>query len=221
MPPACEHCWARSMARRFHPEGLDGVQALPKNLDKPLRRRMPTVFASQISYGDLFHPDVPDEFISEAISYGREAADQGHQIVLLTKRPERVPRFIQCAETARGLTILASVWDQASTDVARDVLGQLPGTRWGLHMEPLLSEVSVVNAWASCRGCRLDPHPHWIVVGGESGPGARPMHPNWVRQIREECQLSGIPFYFKGWGGRNKKAAGRLLDGREHNEVPW
>jgi protein gp37 len=239
------------MAKRWNPGQLDGsVKLREDRLDLPLRTRKPTVFACQISYGDLFHEAVPDEFIDDVLRAAIECAAMGkpHRFAFITKRWSNAADFL--SERGRGLEhiiLLASVWDQGSTDAACAAFAGLP-IRWGLHCEPMLDwiDLSAVPAWR-----RTGVKPSWVVVGGETGPKARPMHPDWVRTIRDQCEAAGVPFWFKSWGewvhvdqmsdechsrvdtahnlaghGQEiwrvgKKHAGRLLDGIEHNGVPW
>jgi protein gp37 len=226
-PEGCRKCWARGMAKRFRPEQLEGVTLRRSRLLDPVKCTKATVFACQISYGDLFQEVVPDRFIEAAWEVMESEKGKRHKFVLLTKRPERAAATVRWlhrgADPEPGefehIYLLASVWDQQSADKACAELAVLPpGIRWGLHMEPLLGPVDL-----HLFDCAI-PEDHaelreriaWIVVGAENGPGARPMDPDWARSIRDQCQAAGVPFYLKGLSGK-----GRELDGREWNEVPW
>jgi protein gp37 len=279
--------------KRYQP----GVRVLPDKLEVPLKRKKPTVYACQINFGDLFHPEVPDSFVAEALGVAAVAGAQDgyfgdagpcfvkasetreeiepceqypngctrlggpHTFVLVTKRPRRaaetLPRIREeisraahrwahnrrdagylsdcisarenpCAPGRAGrlwplpnVLVLASCWDQASVDDACRALAGAP-IRWGLHLEPLLGPVKIPHyipaknpTWTPM--IAMPSQASWIVVGGENGPGARPLHPDWVRAIRDRCEAAHVPFYLKSLG----QGKGRLLDGREHNDVPW
>lgn len=255
VPGGCKNCWAERLVRRFpamHATGKhpDEIVMHPERLDQPLRRRKPTVYAVSL-LGDLFHPEVPDEFI--AAVFGVAAACPQQQFVLLTKRPARVVEWFRwvaltgdrhkgnalqvcqtnASERLHGVKsaflfsspwplpnvhILASCWDQASVDDAARHLAPL-GVSWGLHLEPLLGPVDMDTQIGQGVGDLLTDYQHmsWVVVGGEKGPGARPMHPDWARQVRDQCSAAGVPFWLK----QLDKTGTRTLDGREHNETPW
>lgn len=220
MPPACARCWARAMAKRFHKDQLSAVEIREDRLGIPEKTRKPTVFACQISYGDLFHPSVPRRFIVAVVAAA--AASPRHTFVFLTKRPHRVQWL---RDNPPNVFIVASVWDQQSTNEACEAFQALPSAlRWGLHMEPLLERVDLAQTATNRMGASM---PSWIAVGGESGPGARPMDERWVVELRDRCRAAGVSFYFKGWGEWRggvrvgKKHSGRALNGAEHNDVPW
>jgi len=240
MPPACEHCWARGMLRRFSSLGHpNAVTWHPGRLDAPLRRRKPTVWAVSL-LGDLFHPDVPRDF-RRAVWRTMTAAPQ-HHYVLLTKRWRTAARELRDEGLPTGAILMASAWDQRSVSDAAAALAPL-GIRWGLHLEPLLGPVNLDFVAGMLDGCPgqynylsgdwwpalgdaaaeaegrvwIGESPAWIVVGGENGPGARPMDPDWARQLREECVSAGVPFWLKCLG----RGRGRILDGRTWEETPW
>lgn len=237
-PPACANCWAEGTAKRFpkgHREGVPWSKIVchDDRLSVPVRCRKPTVYAVSLM-GDLFHPDVLDEYISEV--YGRMYA-LGHlenyhlQFVVLTKRYKRAARYLktyaepawgECAQynielkdtiqplkdyldgkPLKNTILMASVWDQASADEACKYLSGLERS-WGLHIEPILAEVNLGLALSRSIGGAFElmksEIPSWIVVGGENAPNARPMHPAWARNIRDQCQSANIPFWFKSWG---------------------
>ncbi len=203
----CKNCYADRMARRLQAMGAskyrDGfsVATHPGTLGEPLRWRRPRlVFVNSMS--DLFHEDVPSHFI-EAVFQVMEASR--HTFQVLTKRPSRVE-----ALSAR-LPWPPNVWLGVS-----------------IESEPWLKRlISLRATGARTRFLSLEPLPgltldgvDWVIAGGESGPGARPMDPNWVRDIRDACVESRVPFFFKQWGGVFKKRTGRTLDGREWNQFP-
>lgn len=175
-------------------------------LDDPLRwRRSRMVFVNSMS--DLFHDAVPASFISEVFEVMAEA--HWHSFQVLTKRPERALHLASTLRWAPNVWLGVSV--ESSAYVARvDVLRRIPAAVRFLSVEPMLGPLP-----------RLDlTGVDWVIVGGESGPGARPMQPGWVREIRDACRAADVAFFFKQWGGVRKKAAGRTLDGRTWNQMP-
>ncbi len=159
------------------------------------------------SMSDLFHKDVSLTFIKKI--FDTMNACPQHTFQVLTKRPERV------AELGGKLTWGPNIWMGTSVEdstVRHRVryLQQVPARVRFLSVEPLLGPISNL----ALKGI------HWVIAGGESGPGARPMDPDWARQIRDRCIQRGVPFFFKQWGGVNKKAAGRVLDDRTWDEMP-
>ena len=236
----CDHCWARSLVTRFpvahatEPSmfgardarvQFSDVVCHPERLDEPLRRRKPTIYAVSL-LGDLFHEQVPTGFVQQVIDKARSAI--GHRFVFLTKRPERVRHTwewdrLPCA----NIIVMASAWDQPSTDAACAALSAVPGLRWGLHLEPLLSPVDLDLARDKCHPA--NPFPAWIVAGGENGPGARPCDPRWIRALRTISKCSGVPFWFKGPGskvllhglGPSTSEADMIAGLEQTREVPW
>jgi len=209
--PGCKHCYAERFAERFrgvpgHPyeQGFD-LTIWPERLDQPRRWKEPRrIFVNSMS--DLFHPGVSAAYIRKVFD-AMVAAPQ-HQYQVLTKRPERA------ALLADELPWPDQVWMGTSVEnqdyVGRiDELRKVPAHVRFLSCEPLLGPLDM----------DLDGI-HWVIVGGESGPGARPMKPQWVRSIRRQCRAADVPFFFKQWGGVNKKVAGRLLDKRTYDEFP-
>lgn len=210
--PGCKHCYAERMAKRLQamgqPRYSDGFRlALQEDLvELPLRWKKPRlIFVNSMS--DLFHEDVPASYIRQVFDVmGR--ADQ-HQFQVLTKRADRL------AELAPTLPWPSNVWMGVSVETEAyrwrvDHLRSVPATVRFLSLEPLLGPLP---------GLSLDTI-DWVIVGGESGPGARPMEAGWVRDIRERCQQAGVPFFFKQWGGWSKKRNGRELDGTTWDEMP-
>jgi protein gp37 len=220
--PGCTHCYAMKLAHRFsgpgrpyegltRPSGGGGVwsgvvRPIPALLDQPLRWRSPRlVFVNSMS--DLFHDEVPTSFIHEVFEVMRRA--NWHQFQVLTKRAARLVEF------GSALSWPANVWMGVSVENERQ-LDRVDHSRRGpsavrfLSLEPLLGPLPSLN---------LDGI-GWVIVGGESGPGARTIRAEWVREIRDHCLDAGVPFFFKQWGGFRKKRTGRELDGRTWDGMP-
>ncbi len=297
----CKHCYAERLAPRvfagqtvevdttppahpemkasaFRPRDFTDVRCHPERLDAPLRWRTPRrIFVNSMS--DLFHQDVPDEFILQVFDVMRQC-ENGHAFKLrrlvpqhtfqiLTKRPARMLDFCTRLRFAqndgRGLylakklphngfnpmTALRHVWlgvsveDQATADERIPLLLQTPAAVRFLSCEPLLGPISFEGCWVDHKNPAVHENwlerLNWVIAGGESGPGARPTHPDWIRSLRDQCAALGVPFFFKQWGewappipegdvpagaleGRmyrvGKRHAGRILDGRTHDEYP-
>jgi len=210
--PGCKNCYAERMAKRLQAMGQPSYRngfklTLHEHLvELPLRWRKPrTIFVNSMS--DLFHKDVPVEFIERVFETMVKA--QQHRFQVLTKRPERA------AELSPRLPWPDNVWMGTSVENAKytyriDFLRQTGARIKFLSLEPLLGPLSNLDLTG------ID----WVIVGGESGPRARPMDPAWVIEIRDQCVEQGVAFFFKQWGGVNKKKAGRILDGRTWDEMP-
>jgi protein gp37 len=208
----CEHCYAERMAKRLHgmgqPRYRNGFQVTlhPDVLSYPLDWKRPQmVFVNSMS--DLFHNEVPLRFIRRVFDVMQRA--ERHTFQVLTKRAERLERL------AAKLPWPDNVWMGVTVESAEylhrlDALCEVPAAVRFVSFEPLLSGVTRADLTG------ID----WVIVGGESGPGARPMQPAWARDIRDRCMQPRIPFFFKQWGGFNKKAKGRELDGRTWDEWP-
>ena len=208
----CLNCYAKRMALRLKAMGQKNyrngfkVTCHRHTLDIPLQWKKPQmVFVNSMS--DLFHKDVPDDFILDIFSTMRQA--QQHQYQILTKRAERL------AKLSPELPWQENIWMGVTVESADykyriDYLRYTGASIKFLSLEPLLDDLGELN---------LD-EINWVIVGGESGPGARPMEIGWVRNIREQCLAQDVPFFFKQWGGINKKKAGRLLDGKTWDEMP-
>jgi protein gp37 len=175
-------------------------------LELPLRWRKPQiVFVNSMS--DIFHKDVPVPFVERIFDVMKRAS--WHQYQVLTKRSERL------LELADKLPWPPHIWMGVSVEnedytYRIDHLRQTPAYIKFLSLEPLIGPIRSLNLTGM----------HWIIVGGESGPGARPMHSSWVIDIRDQCRTAGVPFFFKQWGGVNKKRTGRKLEGRTWDEMP-
>ena len=212
----CDHCYAERLAERFrgvagHPFewGFD-LRLRPERLEQPLAWRKPRMIFVN-SMGDLFHKGVPRGFVDDVFDV-MEQADH-HIFQILTKRSSRMRDYINARYRHRRapehIWAGVSIEDRTKLSRARHLRGTAAGLRF-LSLEPLLGPLPDLDV------CGL----HWVIVGGESGPGARPMDPEWPRQIRELCLAAGTPFFFKQWGGRSPKSGGRLLDGREWSQWP-
>jgi protein gp37 len=210
--PGCKHCYAETIAERFrgvpghaYEHGFD-LRLVPKALELPLRWRAGRlVFVNSMS--DLFHEGIPDEYIGRVFAVMREATQ--HQFQVLTKRADRMERFATHTDVPPNVWLGVSV-ESVDYKWRVDHLRRVPARIRFLSLEPLLGSLGRLNL----RGV------HWVIVGGESGPGARAMEPKWVREIRAQCRAAGVPFFFKQWGGVQKARAGRTLDGRTYDEMP-
>ena len=208
----CEHCYAERMAKRLKAMGQsrysNGFDLTLHNdiLDLPLRWRKPrSIFVNSMS--DLFHKNVPDSFVDKVLSTIREA--EWHRFQLLTKRAERLALIDNYIEWPSNSMIGVTVENRDTRDRI-DLLRATAAPIKFISFEPLISPVGKLDL----RG--ID----WVIVGGESGPGARPMDVSWVLEIKRQAERLDIPFFFKQWGGTIKKRRGRMLEGQEWNEVP-
>jgi protein gp37 len=216
--PGCAHCYAKTFAERFqgvpgHPYEMGFELTLrPDRLRQPLEWKRPRlIFVNSMS--DLFHEDVPEEYVRQIFDVMADA--HWHTFQVLTKRAERLE------ELADRLPWPSNVWMGVSVENQRwtariDHLRRVPAAVRFLSCEPLLGPLDL-----DLEG--ID----WVIVGGESGHGARPMQLEWARAIRQRCESAGVPFFFKQWGAfdeagvrRGKKASGRLLDGQFWSELP-
>ena len=212
----CDHCYAERFAERWrgvaghaYERGFD-VQLRPERLARPLGWRRPRrVFVN--SMGDLFHKRVPRAFVDEVFAV-MEAADR-HVFQLLTKRSSRMRDYVNARYRRRPppahLWLGVSIEDETKRARAQHLRAATAAVRF-LSLEPLLGPLPALD---------LDGI-HWVIVGGESGPGARPMRAEWARALRDQCAAAGVLFFFKQWGGARPKSGGRLLDGREWSQWP-
>ena len=168
---------------------------------------------------DLFHKGVHEQFL-EAVFDVMARASQ-HRFQILTKRPGRMASMVRRVrpDPLPNVWLGTSVGDQRWADIRIPKLLQTPAAVRFLSCEPLLAPVDL-SPWMSRLAGEKDPALHWMIVGGESGARARPMHPVWARSLRDQCLRAGVPFFFKQWGGRTPKAGGRELDGRTWDEMP-
>lgn len=210
--PGCKHCYAERLAIRLKAMGqanyVNGFKLTLQEqaLELPLQWRKPrTVFVNSMS--DLFHKDVPTSFIHRVFEVMRKA--HWHQFQVLTKRADRLERV------AKELTWSPNIWMGVSVETQDyafriDHLRQTPAHIKFLSLEPLLGPLPNLNLR------ELD----WVIVGGESGPGARLMEPEWVRDLRNQCHKAKVAFFFKQWGGVHKSKTGRRLDGKTWDDLP-
>ena len=267
----CKNCYAETMAKRLKAMGIKeyengfAVTLHPSRLREPLERKKPTMYFV-CSMGDLFHEDVPFEFIYKIWVVMINSSQ--HTFQVLTKRPDRMFEFISVYAPVRAMTgetygtdfLPKNIWlgvtaeNQEQADKRIPILIDTPAAVRFVSIEPMLGEINLqklhrkmVNG-APAYPCNepylfdLD----WVIVGGETGANARPMHPDWVRSIKEQCEEAKVPFFFKQWGEFNtlpqgksatgykshfwqdgrqavqvgKKQAGHLLDGVEYREMP-
>lgn len=296
----CQQCYAERQAHRFSGKGgpYEGltkmtshgpvwtgkIRTVPEALEQPLHWTKPQrIFVNSMS--DLFHEDVPVDFIDRVFTTIRrcEVLGRGHTFQVLTKRPQRMLGFMRQIPVPKNLWLGVSVEDQDTADERIPLLLQTPAAVRFLSCEPLLGPVDIQAAMNAhmprtgpvgdvppfsvvVEGRPIREHLHWVITGGESGPKARPTHPEWVRSLRDQCSATGVAFFMKQWGewlpicmtpavnpnpgedwhkGRpsvvlqlsgehefafppgamtcirmGKKAAGRELDGRTHDEYP-
>jgi protein gp37 len=215
--PGCKHCYAETFAERFrgvpsHPFefGFD-LRLVPEKLTDPLRWATPRmIFVNSMS--DLFHERVPDAYIETIAQVMMQA--NWHTYQVLTKRADRMRDMLHGA--LRDAAERSHIWWGVSVENRKHGLHRVaalcdsPARVRFLSVEPLLEDLGQMNIEGI----------HWVIVGGESGPGARPMSADWVRGIRRQCRAVKVPFFFKQWGGVRKKETGRELDGRTYSQFP-
>lgn len=236
----CDHCYAERMARRLNLMGSRGydnvvdfrgwtgrVSFIESELQKPLKRRKPTIYF-MVSMGDMFHRDVVDmgrEWLDTI--FATMALCPQHKFIVLTKRIDNAREYLKSDRKFEmnnignalslpvdndivintpwplpNVQLLVSIWDQESADAAIPVLLETPAAVRGVSIEPMLGPIVLPNIECLDR----------IILGGENGPGARPMHPDWVRSVRDKCVGAGVPFWFKGWG--------EWLCGTQYDDAP-
>jgi protein gp37 len=210
--PGCAHCYAEAFAERWrgvpgHPyeQGFD-LKLWPERLEQPLRWRRPRlIFVNSMS--DLFHEEVPDDYVADVFDVMRRA--DHHVFQVLTKRHERL------AELAPRLHWPEHVWMGVSIEnrrwaVRADALRRVPAAVRFISAEPLLGRLDGLDLAGI----------QWLIAGGESGPRHRPVREEWVWDLQARCEQAGVAFFFKQWGGFRAKSGGRLLGGREWNDMP-
>jgi protein gp37 len=210
--PGCDHCYARTFANRWkgvanHPyeQGFE-LTLRPERLGQPLEWRRPArVFVNSMS--DLFHIDVPEAFIRDVFDVMTEASQ--HQFQVLTKRADRMERVMRRIKSPPNVWLGVSVESPLYYSRIRHLTRVDCAVRF-LSCEPLLAALEELPLQG------VD----WVIVGGESGSGARPMDPGWVRLIQDQCAATSTPFFFKQWGGVHKSKAGRELNGRTWDAMP-
>lgn len=214
--PGCDHCYAERIAERFrgvpgHPfeNGFD-LTLRPKRLDQPLAWTRPRmIFVNSMS--DLFHKGVPSEFIDQVFDSMERASWHTYQV--LTKRSSRMRNYVNRRYAVGNAP--AHIWLGTSIEDAPRLsriehIRHMAATTRFLSLEPLLGPLGKFDLSGI----------HWVIAGGESGPGHRPLDPIWVRDIRDQCNSARVPFFFKQWGGFRPKTGGRLLDDTEWSQYP-
>ena len=214
--PGCDNCYAERFAERFrgvqgHPyeQGFD-LTLRPERLPQPVNwRGSRMIFVNSIS--DLFHKGLPVAYLDQVFDV-MERANQ-HIFQVLTKRSSRLVNYINRRYSEMPLP--RHIWLGVSVEdcYRRGRVAHLKRANASirfLSVEPLLGRIGPIDLSGIA----------WVIVGGESGPGARPMDPNWAREIRDQCAQQKVKFFFKQWGGRTSKAGGRILDGKLHNGFP-
>jgi protein gp37 len=218
--PGCKHCYAETMSRRLKAMGAHGYEdgfALrlhQSRLEQPLRRKAPTTWFVN-SMSDLFHEDVPDHFIEQVLAVCDSTPQHTYQV--LTKRAERLPSFFANRRVPSNVWLGVSVEDKRYGVPRIDHLRQVRAAIRFLSVEPLIEDLGSLDLSGI----------HWLIVGGESGHGARPMRPEWADNIRRQAESQRVAFFFKQWGAwgadgvrRDKKRNGRELAGRRWEEFP-
>lgn len=216
----CKHCYAETMAKRLQAMGTPGyengfaLQLLPQRLQDPLKRKKPTVYFVN-SMSDLFHERIPDSYIDQVFEVIGKTPHHTYQI--LTKRAARMARYFKQKAAPRNAWLGVSVENKKHGVPRIDHLRRVPAHIRFLSVEPLLEDVGPMDLTDI----------HWVIVGGESGPKARPMKQEWADAVRRQCEAQRVAFFFKQWGGwgadgqrRAKSANGRELNGRTWDEMP-
>lgn len=216
----CKFCYAEVLAQRLQRMGAPGYENAfkltlhPNRLEAPLHRRKPTLWFVN-SMSDLFHAQVPFEFVDRVFDTIR--ASQQHQYQVLTKRPERMERYFESRSVPSNVWVGTTVENRRHGVPRISTLRRIKtGIRF-LSAEPLLEDLGILDLSGVS----------WVIVGGESGARSRPMNIAWARSLRDQCKKANVPFFFKQWGGhgsdgvrRTKHANGRKLDGRTYNQMP-
>jgi protein gp37 len=208
----CKNCYAARMAKRLKAMGSDryrnefDITLHPDLIDLPKRWRSPRlVFVNSMS--DLFHPEIPATYITQVFQTMADCPQ--HTFQVLTKRSDRLAELAPKLPWPKNVWIGASVEDSRVIHRIRDLVTVPAAVRF-LSCEPLIGPLDKL----SLKGI------NWVIVGGESGPKARPMQPQWAQSILKQCRAAGVPFFFKQWGGPRKDLTGRALNGRIYDEMP-
>jgi len=222
--PGCDNCYAKRMAQR-----LKGRYGYPEDdpfrvtfhsdrLNEPLHWKKPSrIFVC--SMGDIAHENVSWTWFEEIM--GTISDCHQHLFLLLTKRPERLKKLLGGFWPFHNFWIGVSVENQKTADERIPILLQIPAAKRFVSVEPMLGAVDL-SGWLFIdeEGNSIEPPIHWIICGGETGPHARPLHPDWAMSLKDQCVAAGIPFFFKSWGTANGKRKTHILDGRQWNEIP-
>jgi protein gp37 len=218
--PGCAHCYAEVMANRLKAMGVKAYESgfrltlLPERLEEPLRRRRPTFYFVN-SMSDLFHEEIPDSYLLQVLAVIRQAPR--HTFQILTKRAERMAEFFRGVHPPDNVWLGVTVENRSHGLPRLHALRGMSATVRFISAEPLLEDLGELDL----NGI------HWVIVGGESGPKARPIKREWVLNVKRLCDEHDVAFFFKQWGGcsvdekrRGKKHNGRLLDGRTWDAMP-
>lgn len=218
--PGCQNCYAETMSRRLKAMGVNGYEngfqltLLPKRLTDPLERNKPTIYFVN-SMSDLFHKEIPTSYIRQVFDVMKKAPQ--HTFQVLTKRADVMAAFIKTYQASNNAWLGVTVENKQHGIPRIDQLRKVKAHVRFLSIEPLLEDLGSINLSGI----------HWVIVGGESGPKARLMKPEWVMNIKRQCEEQNVAFFFKQWGGwgadgikRAKKENGRLLLGRTWDETP-
>lgn len=208
----CKNCYAERMSRRLQamgqPQYSEGfkVSVHPDLLDRPRHwKKSRLIFVNSMS--DTFHKNVPLAFLKQLFAVMNQCPQ--HTFQILTKRPDIAAKYMDKIEWTKNIWLGTTVENQDTVSRIAH-LRMIPAAVRFLSLEPLIGRINRLPL------SKID----WVIVGGESGPGSRPMNPDWVREIRDLCMEKRVPFFFKQWGGVNKKKAGRELDGKLWDEMP-
>lgn len=218
--PGCKHCYAECLAPRLQAMGARGYEngfklsILPERLSQPLSRKKPTVYFVN-SMSDLFHEKIPDRFLDQVFDVIHQSPQ--HIFQILTKRAERLPVYFEKRSCPVNAWLGVSVEDKKYGLPRLDYLRQVDAAVRFASVEPLLEDLGAIDFFDI----------HWVIVGGESGPKARPMKKEWAENVRRYAKIAGSAYFFKQWGAwgpdgtkRSKKENGRLLNGNLYNEYP-
>ena len=218
--PGCQHCYAETMARRLKAMGVQGYEngfklaIQPHRLNEPLQRKKPTIYFVN-SMSDLFHEKIEDAYIRQVFDVMKNAPL--HTFQVLTKRSERMMEFFKSYDVSQNVWLGVTVENKEHGLPRIDKLSKLKAYIHFLSIEPLIEDLGSLDLT----------NIQWVIVGGESGPKARPMKLEWIMNIKRQCKEQNVSFFFKQWGGwgadgkkRAKKANGRLLQGRTWDDVP-
>jgi len=218
--PGCKHCYAETMAKRLTAMGAPGyengfdISLMSERLGQPLNRKKPTVYFVN-SMSDLFHEEVPFSFIDKVMKTIAETPQHTYQI--LTKRAEQLSKYFNTRRVPPNVWLGVSVEDKKYGLPRIDYLRHVVAEIRFLSIEPLLEDIGLIDL----KGI------HWVIVGGESGPKARPMKPEWIASIQMQCEKQNVAFFFKQWGGwgadgkkRAKQQNGRLFKGKTWDAMP-
>lgn len=218
--PGCKYCYAETMAERLQAMGAPGyengfkITLHPDRLTQPMQRKKSAIYFVN-SMSDMFHEEIPFEFLDRMFDTIRKTPQHIYQI--LTKRPERMEEYFKTRNSPDNAWLGVTVEDQKYGLPRIDILRRIDAKIRFLSIEPLLEDLGQFDLSDI----------HWVIVGGESGAKARPMKAEWVESIKQQCQAANVPFFFKQWGmwgedgvRRSKPANGRLLKGKKYDGVP-